>query len=126
MSKGIRISPKHGLNPMMGQCPLCAGDTNEIFLLGRSRDGKDTQAPRKGVLPGMSQPCDKCEEMMKVGFLLIEVQDGTDQKNPYRLGRLHVLKMEAANRMGFDTSRGAAFIEETAARKLGIPIPKED
>lgn len=123
----IRLSPKHGVNPMMGQCPLCAGDTSEIFLLGKSRDGKDTPAPRRGVLPGMSQPCDKCKQYMDLGFLLIECQDNTDEKNPYRTGRIYVMKLSAAVACGFDPAKGrAAFIEESAARKLGIPLPQEE
>lgn len=122
----IRLSPKHGVNPMMGQCPLCAGETNEIFLLGKSRDRKDTEAPRRGVVPGMSQPCDKCKDYMSKGFLLIECRDNSDRENPYRTGAIHVLKLSAAVKCGFDPAKGrAAFIEESAARKLGIPLPKE-
>jgi hypothetical protein len=125
--KGIRLSPKHGVNPMCGQCPLCAGDTNELFLLGRLP--QDKEAPRKGVVPGMSQPCDKCQEYMKMGVMLIVVKDGSDPKNPYRTGEMHVIKEEAAARMFNDPNllkMRAGFVEECVVRKLGFPIPNKE
>lgn len=124
MSKGIRLSEKHGVNPMCGQCPLCAGDTNELFLLGRLP--QDAEAPRKGVVPGMSQPCDKCQEYMSKGVLLIVCKDGGDEKNPYRTGELHVITDEAAQRIfNVPIPNRAAFIEESVARKLGFPKPNK-
>lgn len=124
MSKGIRVSPKHGVNPMLGQCPLCAGESNELFLLGRLPD--DAEAPRQGVVPGMSQPCDTCKKYMEMGVLLIVCKDGTDQKNPYRTGEQHVVTVEAAERIFSDSLKGhrVLFIEETVARTLGLPIPE--
>lgn len=127
MSGDIRLSPKHGLNPMVGQCPLCAGPGNELFLLGRLPD--DAEAPRTGVVPGMSQPCRECVRLMDMGFLLIVCRDGT-QSDPYRTGEMHVVNTEAALRIfGADfVKRGVAFIEESAARKIGIekPTPESD
>jgi len=106
---------------MLLQCPICGGDTGEIALLGRLP--KDEEAPRKGALP-TSGPCDECQRLMSLGILLVVCKDGSDQKNPYRTGEIHVLKEEAARRL-FDnlgTSR-VAFIEESAARKVGIEKP---
>jgi hypothetical protein len=116
---GIRISEKHGVNPMLVQCSLCAGDTNELALLGRLPG--DAEAPRKGVIPGAI--CDECKKMMALGVVLVEVKDGTDPKNPYRVGRIHCIKREAAERMGIHGN--AAFIEESVARQIGLPIPRE-
>jgi hypothetical protein len=112
----IKLSPKHGVNPMMLQCPLCAGDAG-IALMGRLPD--DAEAPREGCLPQFG-PCQKCEEMMKHGFLLIVCKDGSDGKNPYRTGQQFVITNEAAERMGVAMAKGAAFIEESVARKLGL------
>jgi hypothetical protein len=115
----IRLSKKHGVNPMMVQCSLCAGDTNEIALLGHLPG--DAEAPRKGVIPGAI--CDECKKMMAIGVVLVEVRDGTDKANPYRVGRIHCIKREAAERMGI--TGNAAFIEESVAREIGLPIPQE-
>ena len=112
----IRISEKHGVNPMLVQCSLCAGDTGEIALLGRLPG--DAEAPRKGSLPGAL--CDDCKHMMTLGVVLVEVKDGSDQTNPYRVGRIHCIKREAAERLGFTGK--AAFIEESAAREIGLPL----
>lgn len=123
MGDSIKLSPQHGLNPMMGQCPLCGGDSNELFLMGKLPG--DQEAPRKGVVPGMSEPCDTCKSYMKQGILLIVVRDGSDRDNPYRTGEIHVIKEEAARKVfGDDVNRKrVAFLEESAARKLGLPKP---
>lgn len=125
MSKGIRLSPEHGMNPMVGQCPLCGGDGDELFLLGRLPG--DAEAPRKGVVPGMSQPCKKCKDCMGIGVMLVVCKDGSDKENPYRTGEIQVVTDDYAERIGIDvTKHRAVFIEEAAIRKLGIPKPKGD
>lgn len=112
----IKLSPEHGVNPMLLQCPLCAGDAG-IALLGRLSN--DAKAPRQGVLPG-SGPCSSCKEMMSKGFLLIEVTDGSDKKNPFRTGNQYVMAHEFVAKLDIDTSRGAAFIEERSVNLLGL------
>lgn len=119
----IRLSERHGVNPMLSQCPLCGGDTNELILLGRLPD--DKQAPMRGVVSGVSQPCDTCKHYMQQGIMLIVVRDGSDRSNPYRIGEIHVITEDAASRIFNDAvlrSR-CAFIEETTARQLGIAKP---
>jgi len=113
----IRISEKHGVNPILGQCRLCCGDTGTLALLGRLP--QDAEAPHKGVVPG-EPPCSKCREMMAQGYLLIVCRDNTDSENPYRTGQQFVLKSEAAQRLGFEMEHGACFIEETVARNMGL------
>lgn len=120
MSKGIRLSEKHGVNPMLVVCELCGGDTGEIALLGRLRD--DAEAPHKGALRG--SVCPTCRDYMAQGVLLVIVRDGT-QADPYRTGEIHVIRAEAPARM-FPTlgAKRAAFLEESAARLIGLPKPE--
>lgn len=119
MSKDIRLSEKHGVNPMLVQCFICGNDTGEIALLGRLQD--DAEAPRKGVLRGAT--CDTCKGWMRQGVILIVVKDGS-QIDPIRTGELHVITEEAAKRMfnTIGTSR-VAYLEEAAAREIGLPKP---
>lgn len=53
MSKGIRISEKHGVNPSITICPICGKDTG-IALLGKLKG--DEEAPRKII----GDLCDDC------------------------------------------------------------------
>lgn len=87
MSKGIEVSPKHGLNPTIPVCFFCGEEKNEIALLGRIRKkdtrptawggrstkviDDDVEAPMKMVMD--YEPCDKCKEQFDKGVLLIGV-----------------------------------------------------
>ena len=53
MSKGIRVSEKHGVNPSITICPICGKDTG-IALLGKLKG--DEEAPRKII----GDLCDDC------------------------------------------------------------------
>ena len=53
MSKGIRVSEKHGVNPSITICPICGKETG-IALLGKLKG--DKEAPRRML----SDPCDDC------------------------------------------------------------------
>jgi hypothetical protein len=53
MSKGIRISEKHGVNPSITICPICGKETG-IALLGKLKG--DKEAPMRML----SDPCDDC------------------------------------------------------------------
>ena len=68
MSKGIRLSKKHGVNPTMGICFFCNKPTGEIALLGQLKG--DVEAPKHSVLS--YEPCDKCKELFNTGVPLIE------------------------------------------------------
>lgn len=123
--KPLKLSPKHGVNPMLGQCPLCGGDTNELFLLGKLPN--DEQAPRQGVVPHLSEPCATCKDNMTKGIMLIVCRDGSDQKNPFRTGQIFVINEKAAQRI-FNVEiikHRAAFIEHSVAIKIGLIKPEE-
>jgi hypothetical protein len=117
----IRLSEKHGLNPCLGQCYLCGGDTNEIALMGRLK--KDAEAPRRAVVS--MEPCDKCKGYMQMGIIMISVREN-DQD--YRTGGWCVLKEEVIPRMGMQPEMEAAvlkkrvcFISDDVWDQLGLP-----
>lgn len=94
---GIRISPKHGLNPSIAVCFYCGEDKNEIVLPGRMKG--DREAPRRGVWN--HDPCTKCAAFMTQGVICIGVDESktTDHKNPYRDGNWCVMTPEAIARV---------------------------
>lgn len=108
MSKNIKISPKHGLNPTIPVCFFCGEPKNEIALCGKiGGRGEDLEAPMHMVID--YEPCDKCKEQWKQGIPLIEcvtsyyIKDNRPhiQKDPntgtllYPSGRIAVIKYEA-------------------------------
>lgn len=105
MSKSIKLSPEHGVNPTIPVCFFCGEEKNEIALLGKiGGRNEDLEAPRHMVLD--YEPCDKCKEQWSQGVALIEVSttplpDGRPpiQKDLYPTGRMCVIKAEAWSRM---------------------------
>jgi hypothetical protein len=96
MSKSIRLSEKHGVNPSLAKC-FCCGDDYGVILFGRMKE--DKEAPRT-VHMGY---CKKCEDAMKEGgVFIIEARPSDkmeDRENPYRTGRLVCIKEEAFKRI---------------------------
>jgi len=74
MSKGIRVSKKHGLNPSINKCLYCGEDKNEIVILGKLPN--DEEAPMSAVFN--YDPCDKCKEGMRTGISFFAT--GKDRK----------------------------------------------
>lgn len=122
MSRGIRLSEKHGVNPSMGVCFYCGEDDGTIILPGRLKN--DVEAPRRAVWS--KEPCAKCKELMRQGVMLLEVRDGESGENPYRTGRMWVLKDEALRRMVNPEAAEAGirhrvmFLEEQTAKMIGL------
>ena len=104
MSKGIKVSQKHGVNPSMDICFWC-GEVRGVALCGKLKG--DAEAPKKMVTS--LEPCDKCKERFKKGVHLIEVTDDgshcgnnkafafkdTEGKFHWPTGRYVVMKPEA-------------------------------
>lgn len=70
MSKGIRISEKHGVNPSITICPICGKEIG-IALLGKLKG--DKEAPMRML----SDPCDDCVSKLgddKIYILAIDDQ----------------------------------------------------
>lgn len=118
MSKGIEVSPKHGVNATIPVCFYCGEDKGEIALLGRIRErdkrtgravpGSDIEAPMRMVLDYC--PCAKCQENMNKGVTLLGVTttQPSDGRKPmtaqggtsvYPTGSWCVVLPEAAQRM---------------------------
>ena len=95
----IRLSPKHGLNPAIPRCFFCGERKNEVLLPGLLKG--DVEAPRDAVWD--REPCDRCQQYMKDGIILISVRDGESDTNLYRTGGWCVLR-EAAVRKLFERS----------------------
>lgn len=107
--KGIKLSPKYGVNPCIPICCWCGKEKNEIALLGKLKG--DAEAPRNAVVD--YEPCEECQAKFNLGVVLIEVtknqpndnimpiqkQDGVSL---YPTFRYSVIKLEAAKKL-FDT-----------------------
>ena len=62
---GIKLSPKHGLNPTIPVCFWCGEERNEVALLGHIGDGRkleEFEAPMHMVID--YEPCEKCRANM--------------------------------------------------------------
>ena len=101
---GVRLSPKHGLNPTLPVCFWCGEETGEIALMGQLGSGnKDVEAPKHMVLG--YEPCGKCRLNWAKGLVIIEatetpnsVTDVPMREGAYPTGRYAVIKREAAAR----------------------------
>ena len=102
MSKGIKISPKHGLNPTIPVCFWCGKQKNEIALMGHMEN--DIEAPKNMVLDYV--PCEECQSHMAMGVAILEASDHPNtegqppmQKGVYPTSRFVVVTTECANRV---------------------------
>jgi len=92
-------------------CPICALTAN----------GKI----EKNII-WSSEPCDKCKDLMKQGFVLIGAVEKktTDVTNPYRSGNVWVVEQEVANTLFAPhpaPPSGVAFIDVTVAEQMKLP-----
>ena len=74
MSKGITLSPKHGVNCSIIVCPICKKETS-LALFGRLKD--DAKAPKQ--IEG--ELCDECK---KKYITIIEIESETNIKGTGR------------------------------------------
>lgn len=82
MTKGIKLSPKHGINPSILHC-ICCGKEYGVAMLGKL---KGDQEASRDISKGL---CDDCEGVLKQGgAMFIEVLDGETDNNPHRTGRI--------------------------------------
>jgi hypothetical protein len=107
MSKGITLSPKHGVNCSIVVCPICKKDTS-LALFGRLKE--DKEAP-KDVAMGL---CDDCQNVInQQGLMIIEVRDGESGNNPYRTGRLVGITKDAKERMFKGIGSSICYMEHS-------------
>ena len=55
----MKLSPKHGLNPLIPGCFWCGESKNEIALLGRLPG--DAEAPRSAVWSKLFSGAEECK-----------------------------------------------------------------
>ena len=124
MSKLIRLSPRYGVNPSMGVCFYCGEESGEIILPGELPD--DAEAPRHAVWH--KTPCPKCQTLMAQGIMLLGVRDGESGDNPYRTGKMAVVKESAMRHIVNDAElladilkKRICYIEDSTWSKIGLP-----
>ena len=128
--KGIKLSPKHGVNPCIPICCWCGKEKNEIVLLGKLKD--DAEAPRNAVID--YEPCEECQAKFDLGVVLIEVTKNQPNKNVtpikvqngtpfYPTFRYSVIKLEPAKRLFRDETLingSRLLIEDDLYSELGL------
>lgn len=124
---GLKLSPKHGLNPTIPVCFWCGEEKGEVALLGRigdARKGEDIEASMYTVID--YEPCPACLAKMDSGFTVVEATDSPNaitsvpiQDGIYPTGRYVVIKPEAAHRI-FRIEEGAtkAFLQADLFQKI--------
>ena len=74
------------------------------------------------------EPCDKCKALMKQGIMFVSVRDGESGNNPYRTGKMCVIKEEAVKNMVspelYEHLKRVrfGFIEDSIWEQLGLPV----
>lgn len=117
---GIRLSPKHGVNPSLMICYFCGGDSG-VALLGQIHKGneRDVEAPRRAVYD--REPCESCKGHMAAGVILIEVMEShAVEGEPTRTGGFAVVRDEAIRRIVNDPELATSII-----RKRVCFLPRE-
>jgi hypothetical protein len=124
MSKGIRLSEKHGVNPSIAVCFFCGEDNGEIILPGRLPG--DAEAPRRGVWN--HNPCDTCKGHMAQGIYLIQVREEVPTGEPHRTGPICVVKedylrraLEPGPALDHILQLRWSFVPRAAWLHLGLP-----
>ena len=108
----------------MSTCFFC-GEPKEILLDRRLKDSLPQEACYN------HEPCDKCQEYMNLGIIVISVRDGESGNNPYRTGGWWVVKEDAIMNMINDSDeklkRGIAekrvvFLEDSVCEIIGLHV----
>ena len=123
---GIRLSPKHGVNPSLGVCYICGEDDGTVVLPGRLPD--DAEAPRRAVWS--RAPCPTCRAYMQDGVVFLSVRDGEHGVNPFRTGQYAVVRDEAVQRLIREPLQTevlktrVCFVEDSTWAAIGLPTGK--
>jgi len=122
----LKPSNEHGVNPSVEVCRICGEDMG-VALFGHITKkqaeamyeaGLDVaqeagvEAPRTVCLGNV---CDQCKEWMKEGVILISIRDGEEGENPYRTGKLAVVKDESIRRTMKPGEQVEAILEKRVA-----------
>ncbi len=137
---GIVLDSEHGVNPGMMNCYFC-NEPKGVILHGRIqyksakalRDAgidvpADGSAPRNLIID--KEPCDKCQDFMKQGVVLISVKEEglKNDEEPFRTGGWVVVSEDFITRIicEGDTRdsilrKRVAFVPDRAWEALGLP-----
>ena len=129
LNQSIRLSPSHGVNPSVETCFLCQKDMSVILFGHQSQRGQlDWKAPANTCL---GNHCDKCEEFMNKGIILISIDEEKskgDMSNPYRTGGWVVVRdlfvervVEPVDLRNAILNKRMAFISDETWDMLGLP-----
>lgn len=108
----------------MMNCFFC-GEAKGVVLDTKLRNS----LPREGCYD--KEPCDKCSGLMSKGVMFISVKEerSPDMQNPYRTGKLCVIKDEAVMRMRIHPEellndiikQRICFVPDEVWSALGLP-----
>ena len=124
----IILDKEKGVDPMIVTCFVCGKDKNQLILPGikgkalRKSAGLDPNA--KSICMD-KVPCDKCQNIMQQGVILISVKDeDVGSNNPFRTGGWCAMKVEAFKNMcpDIDTDKQRiVFVPDSIYDKIGLP-----
>jgi hypothetical protein len=85
MAKGdIKLSKKHGLQPVIPLCLYCGEQKDEIRLYGAEGDKlaefmgyKDGALPMSMHIPGDLDPCTKCKDTGNIYIVVVNKEEGS-------------------------------------------------
>lgn len=112
MSKGVRLSEKHGLNPSILVCPVCGKETGEIALLGKLKG--DKEAPKYMY---SNNPCDECNKKFKEGYVAL-VEAIQKPKGAERTGRIAFIRRTRLNPGVMDDKCNMAYCDKETMNEL--------
>ena len=79
MNKGITLSKKHGVNPILTYCPRCGGEGRDLLLVGKATEYECKNC--KGIIIGIRPKiCPYCKNSL--GFTDLGEFDGSGKRLP--------------------------------------------
>ena len=112
-------------NVALTKCFLCGCDSDILLATKYNKKGEPIHDMKKyhGKVVN-TKPCQKCEEYIKQGVILISVRnDAKDAYDAFRTGGFAIIKREALKEMGFEIPKcGFAFIQDSLWERMGLPL----
>jgi len=110
-------------------CRICARSFDGSIVMNNKltkSNAKKIKAMHGKVMSYMKEPCQECQDMMKLGFVLIGVDEKktTDVTSPYRNGNIYCVKQEVAEEIfkpNPPPESGVAFIDFNILVQMKFP-----
>ena len=110
-------------------CRICAKTFNGSIVMNTKLTKSNAKKIKKmhgKVMSYMKDPCLECQDMMKLGFVLIGVDEKktTDVTSPYRNGNIYCVKQEVAEEIfkpNPPPKSGVAFIDFNILVQMEFP-----